>query len=727
MRRAPMLVLLCAAALLPAEQKWDLVLQTGTTSPIMAAHFLPGGKRVILGGTDGQLTLWDIPTGLKMRRFADAPNWISFVEVSPDGTTLFAGAVGEIAAWDIATGKPAWRHSSTDGYLSADISPDGRQIATLASGYRGAREQRTMVLGIIESSSGKEAASISVPVSQYAPRTGRVVFAPDGKSVFVDLNEGRTLRWRPGNSRLEASSGESWERDEQCAWNLQAAASRSLLASQRERSSAVNIWKITDGQPSLARQIEARSPVTSVSLSQDGRLLATISYDGVDLWETETGRKVQGLPEHTPGLKTLCLSPDGSLVLEGMDNGVAQVYETATGRLTQELKGFTSPVTDLSFSPAGDQLLLCSRNGAPVIWKLFTREVEQIGNGEIGATTGSFSPDGRFIALAGRELVMWNPKSQKSPHAVWNIPQVARAVVAPNGQAVVSAESEGNKAAVRMRSAKNGKIIWTCFVSAPIESLSVSRDGAYVLAAMNRWENAPEGSFAGGTFFAETVLIETATGNEIWRYVSRNRRVHGAVFSPGNDMIALSSSSSDLWEWTDDGRPVRSFWSEVSQIALWGFRDGANLGPRHVQVSYDWPPAIAFAPDGRSLATGRPDGIRLWSWQEPDFAMVEKSRLVGDTENVGSLCFSPDGSLIASGSSGSTVRLCNLQTGAAVRILPAGSEWVALSDAGDISWSSNGGQYLAAVCGMELRALDPRRDHPADLKSIFARVGLSAQ
>jgi len=69
---------------------------------------------------------------------------------------------------------------------------------------------------------------------------------------------------------------------------------------------------------------------------------------------------------------------------------------------------------------------------------------------------------------------------------------------------------------------------------------------------------------------------------------------------------------------------------------------------------------VAFAPDGRTVASGGADHkIRLWDV----FTGEERQRFEGHTDEVMSVAFAPNGQTIVSGSSDGTVRLWNMQTG----------------------------------------------------------------
>ncbi|GGM18017.1 hypothetical protein GCM10010129_72770 [Streptomyces fumigatiscleroticus] len=70
--------------------------------------------------------------------------------------------------------------------------------------------------------------------------------------------------------------------------------------------------------------------------------------------------------------------------------------------------------------------------------------------------------------------------------------------------------------------------------------------------------------------------------------------------------------------------------------------------------------AVAFAPDGRTLASGGRDGtVRLWNTADSTRPRAIGAPLTGHTDSVTSLAFSSDGHTLASGSVDRTIRLWN--------------------------------------------------------------------
>jgi WD40 repeat protein len=91
--------------------------------------FTQDSQQLILAGNDGILRIYDVQSGVEVRRFAGLPNQYIEVAMSPDGVYVLGTGSNEVRVWEFATGREVRRYIFPGVIWGAAYSPDGSRIA----------------------------------------------------------------------------------------------------------------------------------------------------------------------------------------------------------------------------------------------------------------------------------------------------------------------------------------------------------------------------------------------------------------------------------------------------------------------------------------------------------------------------------------------------------------------------------------------------------------------
>ena len=294
----------------------------GEMTQVLGVEFSPDGRHVLTGDINFGIRLWDAQSGQKLKQFEGHTNWVRTVVFSPDGRWLLSGSgginnqgiatVGEdntIRLWDVTTGMEVRRYGRHEApVVTLAFSSDGKRL--LSGGDDGKVQLWDRESGQeVRSMKGHQQHVRSVAFVQGDRRA--VSSSLDATIRLWDLDTGEELRRFEGHTdAVEAVA---------CPTNGKWVASGS-------KDNTIRLWDVESGKE-LWRSDGHIHHVTSIRFSPDDDRLLSGSMDGtVRLWDVATGQELCKLHGHEKGVLCVAFSPDGRTAVSGSADGTARLW-----------------------------------------------------------------------------------------------------------------------------------------------------------------------------------------------------------------------------------------------------------------------------------------------------------------------------------------------------------------------------------------------------------------
>jgi serine/threonine protein kinase len=182
----------------------------------------------------------------------------------------------------------------------------------------------------------------------------------------------------------------------------------------------IKIWNLSHPEaPNTFNQGHA-APVYSLSLSQDGRTLASGSADQtVKIWDMVTGKLLRTLEGHTAPVWSVVLSHDGKTLISGSQDRTINIWDVETGQIRHRLSEHTDTVYSVALSPDQETIVSGSKDFTVKIWSAETGELirsltQPEGHRDVVRAV-AISPDGTQVASASweKDVKLWNLQTGK--------------------------------------------------------------------------------------------------------------------------------------------------------------------------------------------------------------------------------------------------------------------------------------------------------------------------
>jgi len=277
------------------------VSRPGVVADVMAMS--RDGRQAVTAGS-GVVSLWDLEGGTG-RGLAREPSTVLSLAFSPDAKRVgYTTTGGVVALAELVEGQTQLLQQTGVSNWHATFSPDGRWLAC-------AGEDTAVRVFDLLSDEGRILTNQDDTV--YA-----LAFSPDGKRLISAGGDTRLHVWPVDSWKLQLMDGHHGR-----VWEMAfVQGGERLLTASDDRT--VREWDLAERK---SWQLVHRSPVVSLDVSPDERLLVTGGLDGVvAVWELASRRLLHVYVGHQGSVMSVLFGSDGSWVASAGIDGTVRAW-----------------------------------------------------------------------------------------------------------------------------------------------------------------------------------------------------------------------------------------------------------------------------------------------------------------------------------------------------------------------------------------------------------------
>ncbi|MBL8792850.1 MAG: PQQ-binding-like beta-propeller repeat protein [Planctomycetia bacterium] len=465
-----------------------------------------------------------------------------------------------------------------------------------------------------DAATGKEIHAFTPPFNAFTGQSGFV--SPDGLTTASYEQDGSIRLWDVATSKELRRLKSAVQQFGAPAYSPDSKSLAVVVTDLNTGQGIVRMWDIASGKelrdftPSVNRENMEVLNLLNVFFSPNGKVIGALGQDNegaslLRLWDAATGRE---LPKFATARRNAGLAP--AFALDGQTAALTtidlvtggskvQVLDVATGKVAREIEDGDGNGAATLFAPDGKVLAVIAGNQLPKLWNLATgKELPALETGDnMIASALAFAPDSRTVAVG---------------------------MVGATGQgSIFLCDVASGKKLHELKGYQDG------YGNVRVQF----NDGGMGIAPSLAF--SPDGKRLAGTGMGGSLRLWNTSDGKEWRPVQggHDGEIHALALSADGKRLATAGYDLTVRIW--DVAAGQELLSLKPPEPMQNQGDAFDVGPT----------AVAFAPDGKSLAISWMDG----ALQLRDLATGKELRQCrGHESSIHSLVFHPNGKTLAS-------------------------------------------------------------------------------
>ena len=404
-----------------------------------------------------------------------------------------------------------------------------------------------------------------------------------------------------------------------------------------------------------------RGTVTSMDLSQDGKMVVVGTTIGIYLYNANTLEQLWFHPIND-NVRSVAISPDNNYVAASVGLS-AKVWRISDANLVWSLEGHTNYISTVVFSPNSRYLATGSYDYTIRMWDLENGSTFHLLNSQVETEIRAlaFSPDGEFLASGSSDgyARIWDVANENLIKTIAAHERSIRSLAfSPDGVFFATGSFDRT---IKIWNAANGELIRTltghtrsiyslCFLPDNRQLVSSSSDHTIRLWDVSNGNQLLNIHGHKSTIYNVRYSLNTnqfTSGSwdgtvKFWD-ASNGALIDSIQFTPASNFVRVTNDNSYIIVSSDDAA-IRIF-------DLQGFEIG--------KFEFETVGGIDLSPNENLLAVGIEDG-KIALLDVPSGALV--GELHGPQDGVSNIAFSKDGSQIVAGYYNNTAIVWDVST-----------------------------------------------------------------